>query len=103
MRGLGTPDPGFAGIAEFLLALHYAKITDARIFSTVVPGEDNVAVPDRTQPWEVFAQWDKPFLCCFSNGYLVTRCDECRFIGRVPGTAGRAALHAERRALHPGG
>jgi hypothetical protein len=103
MRGLGTPDPGFACIAEFLLALHYAKITDARIFSIVVPFEDNVAVPDRTQAWEVFAQWDKPFLCCVSNGYLVTRYDESRFIGCVPGTAGRAALHAERRALHPGG
>jgi haloalkane dehalogenase len=68
-----------------------------------VPFEDNVAVPDQTQAWEVFEQWDKPFLCCFSNGYPVTHCGESRFIGRVPGTAGSAALYAERRALHPGG
>ena len=89
MRALRTPDPGFAGIAEFLLALHYAGITDARIFPTFVPFEDNVAAPDQTQAGEVFEQWDKPFLCCFSQGYLVTRCGESRFIGRVPGTAGQ--------------
>jgi haloalkane dehalogenase len=37
----------------------------------------------------VFEQWDKPFLCCFSDGDPVTRGGESRFIGRVPGTAGQ--------------
>ena len=89
MRVLGIPDPGFAGIAEFLLALYHAEITDARIFSTFGSFENNVAVPDQTQAWEVLEPWDKPFLCCLSNGHPVTRCGESRFIGRVPGTAGQ--------------
>ena len=89
MRVLGIPDPGLAGIAEFVLALDHAEITDARIFSTFGSFENNVAVPDQTQAWEVLEPWDKPFLCCFSNGHPVTRCGESRFIGRVPGTAGQ--------------
>jgi haloalkane dehalogenase len=61
----------------------------ARIFPSFVPFENNVAIPDQRQAWQVFEQWDKPFLCCFSNGDPVTRGGEARFIGRVPGTAGQ--------------
>ena len=61
----------------------------ARIFPTFVPFENNVAVPDQKRAWKVFDQWDKPFLCCFSDGDPVTRGGESRFIGRVPGTAGQ--------------
>ena len=61
----------------------------ARIFPSFVPFENNVAVSDQKRAWEVFDQWDKPFLCCFSDGDPVTRGGESRFIGRVPGTAGQ--------------
>ena len=97
------------GLSDAEIAAYDAPFPDgrykagARIFPTFVPLGPNVAVADQLKAWDVLDRWDKPFLCCFSNGDLVTRCDECRFIGRVPGTAGRAALHAEREALHPGG
>ena len=61
----------------------------ARIFPSFVPFENNVAIPDQKRAWQVFDQWDKPFLCCFSDGDPVTRGGEARFIGRVPGTAGQ--------------
>jgi haloalkane dehalogenase len=61
----------------------------ARIFPSFVPFENNVAVPDQKRAWQVFDQWDKPFLCCFSDGDPVTRGGEARFIGRVPGTEGQ--------------
>lgn len=58
----------------------------ARIFPSFVPFENNVAIPDQKRAWQLFEQWDKPFLCCFSDGDPVTRGGEMRFIGRVPGT-----------------
>lgn len=61
----------------------------ARIFPSFVPFENNLAIPDQKRAWEVFDQWDKPFLCCFSDADPVTRGGEARFIGRVPGTAGQ--------------
>jgi haloalkane dehalogenase len=60
-----------------------------RIFPSFVPFENNVAVPDQKRAWQVFEQWNKPFLCCFSDGDPVTRGGEARFIGRVPGTKGQ--------------
>jgi haloalkane dehalogenase len=61
----------------------------ARIFPSFVPFESNVAVPDQKKAWAVFDRWDKPFLCCFSDGDPVTRGGEGRWIGRVPGTQGQ--------------
>ena len=62
----------------------------ARIFPSFVPFDGNVAIPDQKKAWEVFDRFDKPFLCCFSDGDPITRGGESRFIGRVPGTAGQA-------------
>ena len=70
----------------------------ARIFPSFVPFENNVAIPDQKRAWQVFDQWDKPFLCCFSDGDPVTRGGESRFIGRVPGTAGQP--HCTLRGGH---
>ncbi len=39
--------------------------------------------------WQVFDQWNKPFLCYFSDGDPMTRRGEARFIVRVPGAAGK--------------
>ena len=61
----------------------------ARIFPTFVPFNNNVAIPDQKRAWSVFEKWEKPFLCCFSDGDPVTRGGESRWIGRVPGTAGQ--------------
>lgn len=62
----------------------------ARIFPSFVPFAGNPAVPDQKKAWRVLDQWDKPFLCAFSDGDPITRTGETRFIGRVPGTAGQA-------------
>jgi adenylosuccinate synthase len=69
--------------------LNQVRKAGARIFPSFVPFENNVAIPDQKRAWQVFEQWDKPFLCCFSDGDPVTRGGENRFIGRVPGTAGQ--------------
>ncbi|WP_219893272.1 haloalkane dehalogenase [Aquisediminimonas profunda] len=61
----------------------------ARIFPSLVPFENNVAVRDQKRAWQVLEKWNKPFLCCFSDGDPVTRGGESRFIGRVPGTEGQ--------------
>lgn len=61
----------------------------ARIFPSFVPFENKVAIPDQKRAWQVLEQWDKPFLCCFSDSDRITRGGESRFIGRVPGTAGQ--------------
>lgn len=61
----------------------------ARIFPSLVPFAGNPAVPDQQRAWTVLEQWDKPFLCCFSDGDPITRGGESRFIGRVPGTEGQ--------------
>jgi haloalkane dehalogenase len=61
----------------------------ARIFPTFVPFAGNAAVPDQKQAWTVLERWDKPFLCCFSDGDPITRGGEALFVGRVPGTAGQ--------------
>lgn len=62
----------------------------ARIFPNLVPFAGNPAVPDQQRAWAVLEQWQKPFLCCFSDGDPITRGGESRFIGRVPGTTGQA-------------
>lgn len=66
-----------------------AYTAGARIFPTFVPFENNVAIPDQKAAWQVLEAWNKPFLCCFSDGDPVTRGGEARFIGRVPGAAGQ--------------
>lgn len=83
------------GLSEAEIAAYDAPFPDAsfkagaRIFPSFVPFEDNVAVPDQKRAWAVFDQWEKPFLCCFSDQDRITRGGESRFIGRVPGTEGQ--------------
>ncbi len=83
------------GLSEAEVAAYNAPFPSAdfkagaRIFPSFVPFENNVAVPDQKRAWAVFDHWEKPFLCCFSDGDPVTRGGESRWIGRVPGTAGQ--------------
>jgi haloalkane dehalogenase len=62
----------------------------ARIYPSLVPMEnDDPAIPDQKAAWKVLERYDKPFLCCFSDGDPITRGGDRLFIGRVPGTAGQ--------------
>ena len=62
----------------------------ARIFPSFVPLGDNVAVPDQKRAWAALEAFDKPFLCCFSDGDPITRGGDALFTRRVPGTQGTA-------------
>lgn len=58
----------------------------ARAYPPLVPFKGNVAVPDQLRAWEVFRKWEKPFLCCFSDGDPITRGGDAVWLERVPGT-----------------
>src|SRR3546814_10384130 len=45
----------------------------ARIFPSFVPLGANVAVPDQKRAWSALERFDKPFLCCFTDGDPITR------------------------------
>ncbi|MDZ3833055.1 MAG: haloalkane dehalogenase [Sphingopyxis sp.] len=62
----------------------------ARVFPSFVPLGDNVAVPDQKRAWASLERFDKPFLCCFSDGDPITRGGDALFRGRVPGSEGMA-------------
>lgn len=69
----------------------------ARVYPGLVPFAGNAAVPDQLKAWEVFESWDKPFLCCFSDGDPITRGGDATWVERVPGA--RSMRH---RTLHGG-
>lgn len=57
----------------------------ARIFPSLVPLGDNVAVPDQKKAWEVLERFEKPFTCAFSDGDPITRGGDANFRERIPG------------------
>ncbi len=57
----------------------------ARVFPSLVPFGNNVAVQAQRDAWDVFKRWEKPFLCCFSDGDPITRGGDAKFRKRVPG------------------
>ncbi len=83
------------GLSDAEVAAYDAPFPDgsykagARIFPTFVPLGPNVALPDQLKAWAVLDQWEKPFLCCFSDSDPITRGGQTLFVGRVPGTAGQ--------------
>jgi haloalkane dehalogenase len=63
----------------------------ARIFPSLVPtSPDDPAAPDNLAAWEVLERFDRPVICAFSDGDAVTAGGERAFLGRIPGTEGRA-------------
>lgn len=60
----------------------------ARAYPSMVPFAGDREVPDQLRAWAVLEKWDKPFLCCFSDGDPITRGGDAGFVGRIPGTAG---------------
>ncbi len=68
----------------------------ARLFPTFVPiTPDNPECQNNEKAWEVFRQWDKPFLTLFSNRDPVTRGGAKIFQKLIPGAQGQA--HAVTR------
>jgi haloalkane dehalogenase len=62
----------------------------ARIFPTLVPTKpDDPASAANRKAWEVLANWEKPFLCAFSDEDPITRGADRRFQELVPGTKGQ--------------
>lgn len=53
---------------------------------------------DNQRAWRVFEQWNKPFICCFSDGDPITRGLDREFRERVPGARGQP--HVTLRGGH---
>lgn len=74
-----------------------ASMVAARLFPSLVPLGDNIAVPHQKRAWEALERFEKPFLCCFADGDPITRGGDALFVERVPGARGMA-----HRTLHGG-
>jgi haloalkane dehalogenase len=62
----------------------------ARVFPTLVPTRpDDPAAEANRRAWQVFEEWDKPFLTAFSDGDPITAGGHAVFQRRVPGAAGQ--------------
>ncbi len=58
----------------------------ARVYPSLVPvTPDNPACEANRKAWQVYERWDKPFICCFSDGDPITRGGDKAFRQRVPG------------------
>ena len=71
----------------------------ARVYPSLVPVEpDNVACEANRRAWQVFERWEKPFICCYSDGDPITRGLDRAFRERVPGA--RNQPHTTLRGGH---
>jgi haloalkane dehalogenase len=62
----------------------------ALAFPDLIPQDEaNPATADNQRAWKVLEQWDKPFLCAFSDSDLITHGGERMLIGKIPGAAGQ--------------
>jgi len=62
----------------------------ARAFPDLIPQDaDNPATPANQKAWEVMEQWQKPFLCAFSDSDPITGGGERMLIGKIPGALGQ--------------
>ena len=62
----------------------------ARIFPLLVPtSPDDPGSADNMAAWQVLEQFDKPFLCAFSDQDPVSKGGEAVFMRRVPGALGQ--------------
>ena len=92
-QGVGTGE--FVAIIlpnciEHVVATMAAYKAGARIWPSYVPtSPDDPEAPANQEAWQVLRQWEKPFLCCFSDGDPVTKGGERTFLEQVPGTAGQ--------------
>jgi haloalkane dehalogenase len=71
----------------------------ARVYPSLVPvSPDNPACGANRAAWKVFESWDKPFICCYSDGDPITRGLDRGFRERVPGARGQP--HVTLRGGH---
>lgn len=62
----------------------------ARIFPTLVPtSPDDPAAEANRAAWQVFEQWTKPFICCFSDLDPITAGGDRPFRNKIPGAHGQ--------------
>ncbi len=62
----------------------------ARVFPSLVPtSPDDPAAADQRAAWDVLRQFDRPFLCSFSDADPITKGGQRAFVGVVPGTEGQ--------------
>lgn len=62
----------------------------ARIYPSLVPVKfDDPESEANRRAWEVFRNWKKPFITCYSDGDPITRSAAPRFRSEVPGAQGR--------------
>lgn len=70
-----------------------------RAYPSLVPIMPNMpGVEDNRRAWLEFERWNKPFVCCFSDGDPITRGLDGAFRRRVPGAAGQP--HTTLRGGH---
>lgn len=68
----------------------------ARQFPLLVPtSPDDPAHDANVAAWRVLESWDKPFLCCFSDGDPITKGADRKFLAKVPGAKGQAHITIE--------
>jgi haloalkane dehalogenase len=51
---------------------------------------EDPATPDQEAAWKVLERFERPFLCCFSDGDPITRGGDAPFLAKVPGAQGQA-------------
>ena len=69
------------------------------MYPSLVPvTPDNPANEANRKAWQVFERWEKPFICCFSDGDPITRGGDRGFLQRVPGARGQP--HTTLRGGH---
>jgi haloalkane dehalogenase len=65
-------------------------VAGARQFPLLVPiSPDDPAAPANRAAWKVLEQFDKPFLCAFSDGDPIMRGLDGPLLERIPGAAGQ--------------
>ena len=63
----------------------------ARQFPVLVPSRpDDPAAGANHRAWEALGEFDKPFLCAFSDSDPITRGADALFMDKVPGAAGQS-------------
>ena len=96
----GSVDGRTLGAEE--IAAYDAPFPDAsykmavRAMPSQVPTlSDDPTLPAQKAAWEVFAKWEKPFLCAFCDNDPVTRGGDRPFRERVPGAQGQPHVTIE--------
>src|SRR3954454_3555619 len=63
----------------------------ARQFPLLVPtSPDDPASPANRKAWETLSDFERPFLCAFSDGDPITRGADRALLEQIPGTKGQA-------------